>query len=89
MDFVEFVNIIYQKSGIRKGYYIVLTDVKYRSRYSFSMIFVSQKSQFKTQNSQLKILKRPPLEKNRGSFLQNLTSLKMPENAVFAQFNVR
>ena len=89
MDFVEFVNIIYQKSGIRKGYYIVLTDVKYRSRYPFSSFFDLKKSQLQTQNTQLKILKVPPLEKNRGSFLQNLTSLKMPENAVFAQFNVR
>ena len=50
MDFVEFVNIIYQKSGIRKGYYIVLTDVKYRSRYPFSSFFDLKKSQVKTQN---------------------------------------
>ena len=89
MDFVEFVNIIYQKSGIRKGYYIVLTDVKYRSRYSFSLFFIPQKSQLQTQNSQLKIPKVPPLEKNRVVFLQNLPSLKTPKNTAFAPFNVR
>ena len=66
----------------------MLTNVKYRSRYSFSMIFVSQKSQFKTQNSQLKIPKVPPLEKNCPDFLQILTSGKMQKNAVFVQFNV-
>ena len=63
MDFVEFVNIIYQKSGIRKGYYIVLTDVKYRSRYSFSLFFIPQKSQLQTQNS-----KSASVRKKSGQF---------------------
>ena len=52
------------------------------------MIFVSQKSQFKTQNSQLKIPKVPPLEKNRAVFLQNLAAAETGENAVFVRFNV-
>ena len=40
-----------QKSLHLKNDSLTLTNVKYRSRYSFSSIFHSQKSQFKTQNS--------------------------------------
>ena len=78
-----------QKSLQSKIDSLVLTNVNYRLRYSFPSIFRSQKSQLQTQNSQLKIPKVPPLEKNRVVFLQNLPSLKTPKNTAFAPFNVR
>ena len=46
-----FVKIFSQKSPSRKVGPCELTEVKYRSRYSFPAVFRPQKSQLKTQNS--------------------------------------
>jgi len=83
-----FVKIFGQKSPSRKIGPCELTKVKYRPRYSFSTIFRPQKSQIKTQNSQLKIPKVPPLEKIRLVFHQILPSAETPEKTVFFRFNV-
>ena len=66
----------------------MLRSVKYRSRYSFLMIFRPQKSPLKTQNSQFKIPKVPPLEKNRVDFCRNLSFGKTGKNGIFERFNV-
>ena len=66
----------------------MLRSVKYRSRYSFLMVLRPQKSQLKTQNSQFKTPKRPPLGKKRVVFCRNLAFGKTGKNGIFEPFNV-